>query len=146
MDPCTFLLVKGKIWKPTFTIKSKLWQNCTEKQIIRFKTTVNWLFNNMWCYLVIAFFDGKIGVFQQTVVRVYFFLKYFVKKLKHFYVTAIMIFIHSLMGFKFTFCSRWMETINAKIVTIIFRCYFSYQCGKVLHKQVMPFFSVCDLS
>ena len=25
----------------------------------------------MWCYLVIGFFDWKIGVFQQTVVRVY---------------------------------------------------------------------------
>ena len=25
----------------------------------------------MWCYLVIDFFDWKIGVFQQTVVRVY---------------------------------------------------------------------------
>ena len=33
-----------------------------------FKTTVNWLFNDMWCYLVIAFFDWKIGIFQQTVV------------------------------------------------------------------------------
>ena len=36
-----------------------------------FKTTANWLFNDMWCYLVIAFFDWKIDVFQQTVVRVY---------------------------------------------------------------------------
>ena len=29
----------------------------------------------MWCYLVIAFLDWKIGVFQQTVVRVYCILK-----------------------------------------------------------------------
>ena len=36
-----------------------------------FKTTVNWLFNDMGSYLVIDFFDRKIGVFQQTVVRVY---------------------------------------------------------------------------
>ena len=29
----------------------------------------------MWCYLVIAFFDWKIGVFQQVLVRVYCILK-----------------------------------------------------------------------
>ena len=41
----------------------------TEKQIMLFKTTVNCLFNDIWCYLVIGCFDWKIGVFQQTVVR-----------------------------------------------------------------------------
>ena len=35
-----------------------------------FKTTVNWLLNDIWCYLIIACFDWKIGVFQETVVRV----------------------------------------------------------------------------
>ena len=35
------------------------------------KTTVNWLFNVIRCYLVIACFDLTIGVFQQTVVRAY---------------------------------------------------------------------------
>ena len=35
------------------------------------QTTVNLLFNDMWCYLVIALFNLKIGAFQQTVVRVY---------------------------------------------------------------------------
>ena len=35
-----------------------------------FKTTVNCLSNDIWCYLVIGCFDWKIGVFQQT-VRVY---------------------------------------------------------------------------
>ena len=29
----------------------------------------------MWCYLFIACFDWKIGIFQQTVVRVYYILK-----------------------------------------------------------------------
>ena len=42
-----------------------------------FKTTVNWLFNDMWRYLVIAFFDWKIGVFQQTLVTVYCILNFF---------------------------------------------------------------------
>ena len=40
-----------------------------------FKTTVNWLFNDIYCYLVISCCDRKIGVFQQTVVRVYCILK-----------------------------------------------------------------------
>ena len=70
-NPCTFLLAKKKTWKCTFSINSKLSQNCTEKQIMLFKTTVNWLFNDMWCYLIIVLFDWKIAVFQQTVVRVY---------------------------------------------------------------------------
>ena len=39
------------------------------------KTTVNWLFNYIWCYLFIACCDWGIGVFQQTVVRVYYILK-----------------------------------------------------------------------
>ena len=44
---------------------------CTEKQIVLFKTTINWLFNDIWCYLVIGSFDWIIGVFKQTVVRIY---------------------------------------------------------------------------
>ena len=40
-----------------------------------FNTTVNWLFNDMWRYLVIAYFDLKIGLLQQIVVRVYYILK-----------------------------------------------------------------------
>ena len=31
----------------------------------------------MWCYLIIACFDWKIGVFQQIVLRVYYILKLF---------------------------------------------------------------------
>ena len=38
------------------------------KQIMSSKATINWLFNDIWCYLVIVCFDWKIGVFQQTVV------------------------------------------------------------------------------
>ena len=44
-------------------------QNLTEKQIMLFKTTINGLFNYIWCYLFIGCFDGKIGVFQQTAVK-----------------------------------------------------------------------------
>ena len=66
---CTFLLAKEEAWKHIFNTNRELWQNHTEKQIMPFKTTVNWLFNDIWCYLVIGCFDWKIVVFQQTVVR-----------------------------------------------------------------------------
>ena len=39
------------------------------------KTTINWLFNDKWYYLFMAYFDSKIGVFQQTAVRVDYILK-----------------------------------------------------------------------
>ena len=42
---------------------------------MRSKTTINWLFNDVLCYLFVAFFDWKIGFFQQTHVRVYDILK-----------------------------------------------------------------------
>ena len=74
-NPCTFLLAKEKTWKSIFNTNSELLQNFTEKQTIPFKTTVNWLFNNAWRYLVIGCFDWKIGIFQQTVVQVYYILK-----------------------------------------------------------------------
>ena len=37
-----------------------------------------WLFKDIWCYLFISCFDWKVGVFQQTVVRVYDIRKSFV--------------------------------------------------------------------
>ena len=55
-NPCTFLLAKEKTWKRTFNINSELSQNHTEKQIMPFKTTLNWLFNGIWCYLVTGSF------------------------------------------------------------------------------------------
>ena len=67
-NPCNVLLEKEKTLKRIFNINSELSQNCTEKQIMLFKTKVNCLFNDI-CYLVIGCFDWKIGVFQQTVVR-----------------------------------------------------------------------------
>ena len=66
--PCTFLLAKEKTWKRIFNTNSELSQNRTEKQIMSFKTTVNWLFNDIWCYLDMGCFDLKNDGFQQTVV------------------------------------------------------------------------------
>ena len=39
------------------------------------KRTVSWLFNDIRWYLFIASFDWKDGVFQPTVVRVYYIPK-----------------------------------------------------------------------
>ena len=68
-------LQKEKTWKRIFKTDCELFQNHTEKQFMPSKTTVNWLFNDIWCYLFIARFDWKISVFQKTVVRVYYILK-----------------------------------------------------------------------
>ena len=65
-NPCAFLLVKEKTWKLIFNTNSELSQNRTEKQIMPFKTAVNWLFNDIWFYLFIGCFDWKTGDFQQT--------------------------------------------------------------------------------
>ena len=54
---------------------SELSQNRTEKQIVPFKTTVNWLFTDIRCYLVISCFDWEIVVLRQTVVKVYYIPK-----------------------------------------------------------------------
>ena len=50
-----------------------------------FKTAVNWLFNDIWCYLVIGCLDWKIGVFQKSVVRIYYILN-LISLIKPFFV------------------------------------------------------------
>ena len=67
-NPYTFLITKEKIWKGIFNTNRALSQNLAEKQVIQFKTTVNWLFNDIGCYLATDNFDGKIGIFQRTVI------------------------------------------------------------------------------
>ena len=52
-----FCLQKKRPEKCIFNISSELLQNRTEKQIMPFKATLNWLFNNKLCYLVIGSFD-----------------------------------------------------------------------------------------
>ena len=46
-NPCTLLLAKEKTWKRIFNTNSELSPNRAEKQIMPFKTTVNWLFNDI---------------------------------------------------------------------------------------------------
>ena len=74
-NPCTFLLAKEKTWRRIFNTNIELSQNRTEKRTMPFQTTVNWLFNDISCYLFIDSFEWKIGAFQQTVVEVYCILK-----------------------------------------------------------------------
>ena len=70
---CTFLLAEEETWKRIFNTNSELsQQNCTGKQIAPSKTTINCLFHCILCYLFVACFHWKIGVSQQTVVRVYY--------------------------------------------------------------------------
>ena len=76
-NPCTCLIVKEKTWKRVFNSNSELLQNRTEKQIMPFKITVNWLFTDIWCYLAIGCFDWKTVAFQQKVVQVYYILEIF---------------------------------------------------------------------
>ena len=47
-NPCTFLYAKEKSLKGIFNTNSELSQSRTEKQIMPFKTTVNWLFNDIY--------------------------------------------------------------------------------------------------
>ena len=68
-NPCTFLLAKEKTLKRIFNTNIELSQNRSEKQTMPFKTAVNWLFNDIWCCLVIVCFNWEIGVFQKTVVK-----------------------------------------------------------------------------
>ena len=39
-----------------------------QKNKLRLKTTINWLFNDISCYLFIACFDWKIGVFHGFII------------------------------------------------------------------------------
>ena len=64
-----FLLAKENTWKSIFNTNSELLPNRTEKQTMLFKTILNCLFNDIWCYLVIGSFDWKTGIFPQTVVK-----------------------------------------------------------------------------
>ena len=96
------MLAKEKTWKRIFNTNSELSQNRTEKQIMPFKTTVNWLFNDIWCYLVIGCFDWKIGVFQQTVARFYYILKPICSWKLHVYLSIYVTFYsgHQAYGVK----------------------------------------------
>ena len=70
--PLYLFTCERKDLKRIFNTNSETSQNRTKKQIMVFKTIINRLFNDTWCYLVIGYFDWKNVIFQQTVVRVYY--------------------------------------------------------------------------
>ena len=72
-----FCLRKKKLENAFLTLILNHRKIVQKKKFMPSKTTINWLFNDMWCYLFIARFDWKIGVSQQTAVRVYYILKLF---------------------------------------------------------------------
>ena len=85
-NPCTILLTKEISWKRILNTNSELLQNRTEKQIMPFKTTVNYIgylmiYYIIWslvvliCYLVIGCFDWKVVVFNKQLQGVYCILK-----------------------------------------------------------------------
>ena len=65
------MLAKEKKRKSIFNTNSGLSQSHAEKQIMPFKTTLHWLFDDIWRCIGIGCLNWKIGVFQQTVVRVF---------------------------------------------------------------------------
>ena len=67
-NPCTFLLAKKKTWKRIFNNDSELSQNRTGKQIMTSKTTIKWLFNDIWCYL---FIEGFIISLSKVINNTY---------------------------------------------------------------------------
>ena len=92
--PCTLCLRKC-----IFNTNSEFSQNRKEKQIMSSNTTINWLVNDILCYLFIACFNWKIGVFQQIVVRVYYILKITLLSSKCFFP----VIRNCLVSFQFAF-------------------------------------------
>ena len=99
-------------WKGIFNTDSELLQNYTEKQIIPFKTTVNWLFNDIWCYLVVGCFDWKIVIFQQIVVRVYYILNFSNATLRYAY--SYFIWVDIVLNLYHMYLSLWKTYIGVE--------------------------------
>ena len=62
-NPFTFLLAKEKTWKRILNTNSEFSQNRTEKQIMPSKTAINWLFNDIWCYLFFVLIEKLFFLF-----------------------------------------------------------------------------------
>ena len=71
-----FCLRKKRPENAFFTLTVNYRKIAQKKQIMPFKIRVNWLLTDIWCYLDIDCFHRKTSVSLQTVVRVYYILKY----------------------------------------------------------------------
>ena len=57
---CTILLARERTWKRIFTVIVNYHKIVQKKQIMPSKTPINWLFNDIWCYLFIACSNLKL--------------------------------------------------------------------------------------
>ena len=107
-------LVPFCLWKKrSENAISELLQNHTEKQIMPSKTAINWPFDGI-CYLLIASFNWKIGVFQQTVVRVCYILNRNTNYLWNIFISLQYFFHHLEEG-----CKRLIKSLpNKSKITI----------------------------
>ena len=93
-----FLLAKEKTWKCVFNTNSGLLQNQTEKQIMPFKTTVNWLFRPHVAdlFFIVTFahqkikalfchfnFDYMANFVEKSFVFLFFYFEYNKRKEKY---------------------------------------------------------------
>ena len=64
----TTILISSCHWETLvpFCLRKKRPENAFLTLIVPSKTTINWLFNDVWCYLFSACFDWKIVVNKQT--------------------------------------------------------------------------------
>ena len=112
----TFLLAKEKNWKLIFNINNELLQNCTEKPKQQSETTINWLFNDIWCYLLLVLtkklaFSASSCKGLRTGVW-----PYLLKKISSDWYTLDWVFFHLQLPFKFflfpentsVFFNEWM--------------------------------------
>ena len=118
-----------------FNTNSELSQKLTAKQILSFKTTVKWLFNDIWCYIVIGCFDWKIGVFQQTVLRGLLYpsnkinLSWLQKRVRHAeyklklsylnFVPVTWIFLHRIILVTKTFFKQFFRKLQALNIDLL---------------------------
>ena len=109
-------------------------QNRKEKQIMSSNTTVNWLFNDIWCYLFIACFNWKSTVFQQTVVKICYILNLCIWMFLC--VLDLSVYFHLTQEIRFYFSKRYFFENKQKITVIsICKCKFQFK----FHFQITHF-------
>ena len=91
-----------------FLTNSELSRNRTEKQIMPFKTTVRWLFNDIWCYLVIDSFDWETGVYH-----------IFKMGSCSSFIIRFWIYSFSLKKISISFCSKWFLSFFSIIFILV---------------------------
>ena len=87
------------------------------------KITVNWLVNNIWCYLVIGCFDWIIVIFQEVVVRVYYILKIL--------NTSKNLLFFSSRKITCLVVETWLDILYLSILFLFSSCYLLFYLTKI---------------